>query len=267
MFVSLDDTVQRFLLSELVLLWAGLLFGGWIFNRYRSAERGRMPTWTRISSSAVLLVAAGTWAVATSRGSIIGPVALLLAVGMLASFIGDLALAGLLAEWLQIGTGKDPAAARLRIGLAAFALAHIAYIGAFIALADAIDRTSVTLSNAVHQAFLVSISAWLVVGIIGWLIFVARGTELQAMRLPGLIYALLIAGMAGCATALAVQTLYFLPVAIGAGLFVVSDLLVAGDTFGTLRLPIQTDLIWLTYGPAQVLIIYTSEFALRFLAK
>ena len=69
-------------------------------------------------------------------------------------------------------------------------------------------------------------------------------------------YALLLAATAGSATGLGLQTAVFLPVALGAALFLLSDLLIAGELFSDLSFPYIGDAIWLTYGPAQMLILY-----------
>jgi hypothetical protein len=54
----------------------------------------------------------------------------------------------------------------------------------------------------------------------------------------------------------------FLPLALGAALFLASDLLVAGEHFGRMRFPHIGDAVWLTYGPAQMLIVYAVNSAL-----
>ena len=48
----------------------------------------------------------------------------------------------------------------------------------------------------------------------------------------------------------------FLPLAIGGALFLLSDLLIALRLFQNSQQPRLNDLIWLTYGPAQMLIVF-----------
>ena len=45
--------------------------------------------------------------------------------------------------------------------------------------------------------------------------------------------------------------------AISGELAVLSDLILAGDMFSDLSFPLIGDVIWLTYGPAQMLIVYS----------
>jgi hypothetical protein len=77
-------------------------------------------------------------------------------------------------------------------------------------------------------------------------------------------YALLLASTAGLATGLALQSTYFVPLAIGAALFLLSDLILAGELFSGLQFPLIGDVIWLTYGPGQALIVYASGVARLF---
>ena len=49
----------------------------------------------------------------------------------------------------------------------------------------------------------------------------------------------------------------FVPLALGGALFLLSDLILAGDMFSGLYFPLIGDVIWLTYGPAQMLIVYS----------
>jgi hypothetical protein len=82
------------------------------------------------------------------------------------------------------------------------------------------------------------------------------------LRLAALPYALLLAGTTGIATGLAVQDSSLIPVALGAALFLASDLILAGELFNGLSFPLIGDVVWLTYGPAQALIVYGMAVAL-----
>jgi hypothetical protein len=88
------------------------------------------------------------------------------------------------------------------------------------------------------------------------------GKDAMMLRCAGLPYALLLATTAGVALGLAIQTPVYLPLALGATLFLLSDLLVAGEQFGRMRFPHIGDAVWLTYGPAQMLIVYAVNSAL-----
>jgi hypothetical protein len=64
------------------------------------------------------------------------------------------------------------------------------------------------------------------------------------------------------ATGRALQSSAFLPLAVGAGLFFVSDLILATELFTAFRFPAMGDAVWLTYGPGQMLIVYSVASAL-----
>ena len=70
-------------------------------------------------------------------------------------------------------------------------------------------------------------------------------------------YALLLATTAGLALGLALQQAAFFPLALGAFLFLFSDLILAGALFGGREWPLHHDIVWLTYGPGQMLIVYS----------
>ncbi len=242
MFSSLSNPGQRYWLIGLLILWALLLFGGFIFGNAAETSR-RMPTWTRMASSATLVVAAFSW-YAFTRNSPTGSYALLIAFGMTFGFIGDLALAGFL-----------PGGRNVIAGIISFGIGHIFYITAMLRFATA---TGLTATCPRWGALVI----WLLVGLVGWYVVVLRGANTAGIT-PGVVhwialpYALLLASTAGLATGLALQDGRFIPLALGAALFLLSDLILAGDMFSGLTFRLIGDVIWLTYGPAQMLIVYS----------
>jgi hypothetical protein len=238
------DPVQRAALLMLLALWAALLFGGYFFGSRSADLARRMPTWTRIGSSLALVAAAWSWYLFT-RTTPVAVFALLIALGMTLGLLGDLFLAHVL-----------PAPEATLAGMAAFGLGHIAYIAALLIFAGAHGLLA---SPPLYG----SIALWLLAGLIGWYLVVLRGHEPTTLRWAALPYALLLAGTAGAATGVALQAPSFASVAIGAALFLVSDLILAGQLFNKLFFPQIGDIIWLTYGPAQALIVFGVESALR----
>jgi hypothetical protein len=242
MFQALANPTQRYWLLGLLIVWAALLFGGFIFGGPADASR-RMPAWTRMASSATLVVAAFSW-YAFTRHSPAGGYALLVAIGMSFGFLGDLALAGFL-----------PGGRNVIAGISFFGIGHIFYITAMLRFASAAGLTA---PGARWGALVI----WLLVGLVGWYIVVYRGagaagiapTVVHWIALP---YALLLAGTAGVATGLALQDSRFVPLALGAALFLISDLILAGEMFSGMSFRLIGDVIWLTYGPAQMLIVYS----------
>jgi hypothetical protein len=104
--------------------------------------------------------------------------------------------------------------------------------------------------------------AWLLVGLLGWYLVVFAGHEHTALHWAALPYALLLASTAGFATGLALQAPAFVLLALGGALFLGSDLLLAARLFNGLRFYLSDDWVWFTYGPAQMLIVYSVGIAL-----
>lgn len=228
---------QRFWLIGLLVVWAIFLFGGFVFGK---GER-RMPAWTRMASSAALVLAAWSW-FALNRGSF----SLLLALGMTLGFVGDLWLAGVL-----------PFGRSVIGGIVAFGIGHIFYISAILTFGN---QHGLDASAPRWGALIV----WLFIGLVGWYLVVFRRQEATMLHWAALPYALLLASTAGLATGLALQASHFIPLAIGAALFLLSDLILAGELFSGLQFPLISDLIWLTYGPGQALIVYAVGVARLF---
>ena len=252
MFLSLSSSTQRYWLIGLLILWAILLFGGFLLGGPTDAAR-RMPAWTRMASSATLVVAAFSW-YAFTRGTPVGGYALLIAIGMTFGLLGDLALAG----WL-------PGGRNVIMGIAFFGIGHIFYITAMLRFATVAGLTA---SGPRWGA----LAVWLLVGLVGWYIVVLRGAAAGGIT-PGIVhwialpYALLLAGTAGVATGLALQDGRFIPLAIGGALFLLSDLILAGEMFSGMSFRLISDVIWLTYGPAQMLIVYSISAVLSRLGR
>ena len=143
--------------------------------------------------------------------------------------------------------------------MAAFAVGHIFYIVAIWQLGDALGLTAV-------PTRVVALVAWWLVGALGWYFVVFRGSRATPLHWIILLYALLLSTTAGVATGLALQEPAFYPLAAGAALFLLSDTMIGGNWFNQLDFPGIHDLIWLTYGPAQMLIVYSAGTAIRLAA-
>ena len=101
----------------------------------------------------------------------------------------------------------------------------------------------------------------LLIGAVSWWRVVYWGAaERSPLHIVALPYALLLAATFGVGTGLALQSSDFIPLAVGAALFLTSDLIIAAQMFNGLHFRGIGDVIWLTYGPAQMLIVYTLPF-------
>jgi hypothetical protein len=242
-FPYVDSPSQRWWLLGLLLLWAGFLFGGFLLGPANEATNRRMPTWTRMASSLTLVVAAWSW-YSVARPGAAGSFSLWIALGVTLGFLGDLCMAGLL-----------PVSQPILGAIAAFGLGHVAYLTALVWFGN---QQQLTAPGPRWGA----LAAWLTVGVAGWLVIVQPSSQPAALRWAALPYTLLLASVAGLATGLAWQAPALGPLALGTGLFLASDLILAGEIFGTWRFPLLGDVVWLTYGPGQMLIIYAVSSAL-----
>jgi hypothetical protein len=210
-------------------LIAWILIVGWALllgcNSGMDTWRSR---WARLGSSLVLVglawygyILAGALPSVRYAGFI--------AAGMTLGFIGDLFMAKVL-----------PAPNRVLGGMAAFGIGHILYIVAIV-----------TYAPVGWIAWIL----WLGIGALVAYFIVLRGERVTVLHRAALIYALLLASTAGVSTGLALQQPLFTGLAVGASLFLISDLLIAVDLFKPGRFPFLNNLVWITYGPAQALIV------------
>lgn len=226
------------LLFALWFLWAALLFGGFIFGGDEEG-RARIPRWARMSSSAVLVLAGWTW-IMVAAPTAVRKYAVLIAVGMTLGFVGDLFNAGLIPGVFEEDTIG---------GIIAFGLGHVAYIVGMLNLEKvaALGRPGLRW---------IALAVWLAIGFFGWLYVTTDAPKGGDLRWPALPYSLLLAGTAGLASGVALRDRRFVPLAVGGALFLASDLVLAWELFqGSFHM--AGDIVWLTYGPAQMLIVYS----------
>lgn len=246
MIASLQP-LPRISLTLLLLLWAALLFGGFLFGPTDASQR--MPQWARLASSAMLVIAGWSWFAAT-RNNEANNFVLWLAIGMSFGFLGDLFMAGAL-----------PGGRNVLGGMAAFGLGHVAYIIGIWRYANQMGLNA----GATRWGSLI---VWWIIGALAWYFVVYRGQQPTTLHQAALPYALLLASTAGMATGLALQQSQFIWLTIGAALFLTSDLILAAQLFNGTTFFLIGDVIWLTYGPGQMMIVYSAATAVygRFLS-
>ncbi len=232
---------SRGVFAALWLLWAALLATAMVWGTVGERHGEAIPTACRMASS-VALVVAGWCAFAWWRSTNAGRFSLGIAVGMTLGAIGDFFNANLL-DFVPVVHGTLG-------GIAAFGLGHVAYIAGCWNL-----RRELRLLD--RRTMLVAVLFWQLVGLVAWYFVVFLGTENRSLIGPALPYSLLLAGTAGVATGLALQERRLAGLAIGAALFLASDLILA---FGLFRghFPYQTQSVWLTYSPGQMLIVFST---------
>lgn len=238
MFLQLEDATQRLWMTMLLIVWAVFLFGGFLFGKLNAERTHRMPIWTRMASSIMLVVSGWSWWL-FSRDTAAAGFAFVVALGMTLGCVGDFFMARLL-----------PVQAYVLCGIAAFGLGHIAYIVGFATFAS-------SLGLAPKEILWQAVVVWWLIGALGWYLVVFRGHHASRLHYAALPYALLLATTAGVATGLALQVPNFLWLALGSALFLLSDLLLAARLFSGLHFRMIDDVVWLLYGPAQALIVYS----------
>ncbi len=221
-------------LTGLLIAWALVLVGGFVLGRPNPEGTRRMTLWGRLGSSAILVVAAWSWWWQLRQTHNL--TALLLAVGMSLGFLGDLFMAKVF-----------PIKNYVLGGMSAFGLGHVAYISAGLRI-DRFDWLSWII--------------WMIVGAIGWYMIVWHDSSRSRLHQVALPYALLLASTTGVATGVALEQLPMATFAVGAALFLLSDLVLATQLFNNAHWRGIGDVVWFTYGPAQALIVYSIAWLL-----
>lgn len=235
----MSESMLNPLLVLLWAIWAALLFGGLIVGVANSERTARMPRWMRLTSSLTLVAAAWMFAL-QHRATPHSDLALLTGIGMTLGFIGDLFMAKLIIKSGQAVFG----------GIGAFGLGHVVYSVVLIAVANQFGLDAAATRWA-------ALALALVIGAVCWYAVVLRGApKPSTLHWAALPYALLLATTAGLAGGLGLQDARFIPVAIGGLLFLTSDLILAAQLFNQAYFRWIGDWIWLTYGPAQMFIVY-----------
>lgn len=173
-----------------------------------------------------------------------GRYALLIAIGMSLGLLGDLFNAG----WILDDAGQSTLG-----GMISFGLGHLAYIAGCLDL----RRRARLLAVAPLRNALIG---WELFAVAGWYVVVWMGTKNLPLRLPALPYCLLLAGTAGVTTGLALQARSLIGLGLGGALFLISDLILAFPLFRE-SFYLSGDAVWLTYGPGQMLIVFSIPVA------
>jgi len=225
---------------EIVLLTGGLAFG-----KPNAEKTCRLPLPLRMSLSAVLLLAAFLGWQTGARGTAVEAFATLILGGMAAGFVGDLIMARVI-----------PTPNRLIFGMGAFGLGHTFYLSALLRLS--------TKSGPLWEAGrVVMLGVVLVACIAAWYSRIRAPGGSTALNLGSLVYGLLIGGVTALAITLALKDTHYLGLAVGALLFLTSDLLLGNWVIRGHVWPGVNDVIWCTYVCGQLLVVYSVAAALN----
>lgn len=139
---------------------------------------------------------------------------------------------------------------RLLGAMILFGIGHLAYLWAFLA------PKSTPVSRPLRTArsrILVMVVWWILATLAWWL--TASDVPQPHLRWPALGYAWLIGVIAGVGTLRAMSEPRWVRIALGIGLFFLSDFILAWQSFRG-SFPLGSDLCWVTYGPGQMLIVW-----------
>jgi len=226
------------ILYALLGLDLALLAGGLLLGRPDPLGYGRLPLPLRMGLS-VTLVAAALTQVALAGGCIWGGYARLVAGGMALGLLGDLIMAGLIRV-----------ADRLVFGMAAFGLGHLAYMAALLVL----------LLGRGWGDGMTGLGLWLLVAalaVVLWTALVRKPRGDRFLNTAALGYSLLLASVNALALNLALHSSTFVPLALGAALFLASDLVLGRWAIRGLPFRGVNDVVWVTYNLGQLLIVFS----------
>jgi len=235
------------LLYTLLAIGAALLTLGFAFGRLDQERINRIPRANKILSSAILVVCALIWWLASAAGTPLAAYAVLLLFGMAFSFVGDVIMAQLL-----------PLPQHVLFGMGAFGVAHVLYISGYLRLGGVLGLHDVRAQAA-------GLVALLVLAVVLWWTLIRSPQTPAVLNYGSLGYALLLAAMAGLSVSLALQEARFVPLALGALLFLISDVFLGHRLFQDGTFLLVGDLIWMTYIVGQLLIVFSTAIVLRLL--
>jgi len=226
----------------LFLTWLLTLGASLLIDANLIADHPPLKLTLRLTSSFLLVLAAAYTITRVNKDRRM--IAILIALGMFFGFLGDCAMAGLLTFFPSPVIG----------GMLFFSIGHIAYI-------TAAELTRRHFKLPAKGEWWTAIITYQIIGILFWVFFVHRSEYFVPLHLPTLAYGVLLAGTAGFAHGLMFLNRRFVMIAIGSALFFVSDSIIAFDMFhwgaeGPLPL------VWPTYGPGQMLIVFGYAYAL-----
>ncbi|HLY25457.1 MAG TPA: lysoplasmalogenase [Aggregatilineales bacterium] len=228
--------LSRAILWLIVLVIALLNIGSFFLGPFDPQRAGRIKKIAQLPQSALLVLFAAIVALNSASDGNFATLAVLVLCGMLVGFVGDLFMANVFHQ-------KD----HVLFGMAAFGIGHLCYVLAFreIAVRFGLSDPSYYVLPEIVLCLL---------GVVLWAQLVRKpgGSQRQYVAL---LYALFLSGMAGYSLGLALQQPAFLPLALGATLFVVSDTLIAAQLFAERSFPFVGDVVWVTYIVAQILIV------------
>lgn len=211
-----------------------LLIVAFIFGRYNADRTRRTLKPLRLATSVSLVICA--WLLWSGSRPELDTAALSLALGMTFGCLGDLILAGVI-----------PLPGRMIAGIVVFSIGHICYVIGF---------TTLTASNPLTGSLFWVI--YVLAASVLWVMFISNPAKPRSLNLGSLVYAWLIAVMAGAAGTLAINDARFTLTAIGGLLFLISDLMLGNRELRDNAWFLVHEVVWVIYITGQALIVTTT---------
>jgi hypothetical protein len=233
--IFLIEQPINMLLNLGLLAIPALLIVGFVIGHYNADRSGRILRPFKLSTSLILVVCAlGLWLNRSSTA------ALLIFLGMVFGFMGDL----ILAEVIRLPH-------RLIFGIIVFGIGHVLYILGFVQIALALHLVDPFGGTVLWTLFVIVASVL-------WVTLIYNPKQPRLLNVGSLIYAWLISVMAGTAAGLAIQDSRFLWTAIGGVLFLISDVILGNRELRGRRWFLINDVVWIIYIAGQALIVMTT---------
>lgn len=219
-----------------------------VLGKPNAAHTQRAIPWLQRSTSLQLAIMAWLFWGLLLRTTSLGGGSLLIAIGMSVSFIADL----IMAEIIRVPN-------RVIGGIATFALAHGLYSGAYLLVGQTLGVFQVGVVG-------LCLSGLWIIGLLIWRQWVYSPSMPMLMNQAALGYMVVIATMVGLALAAALGDPRLWTLAVGAGLFMISDIILGNQIFRKRPWRYVNEVVWLTYISGQALIVWSNLAALRVLS-
>ena len=234
----------RMLFGALLLVWGLLFVTGMIGGRYNADCSRRLPPVNKLLMSVTLIIIGVIWWLAFARLTPLAPYGAWITVGMFFGLLGDVSLADVL-----------PLKRPIPLGMLAFGVGHILYIVGYGFLGRRFGLSGKLLPAAVGVA--------LIVAIVSWRFTAWNPRQDRVLSFGALGYTILLCSMAGVAMWLALEDARLAWLAVGAVLFVISDMLLACYLFRRYVFRSIRDLVWVLYTVGQALIVLSIGTAVQ----
>ncbi len=226
------------ILAALIAVWGAAYIAGMTLGTPNEDRSRRLARPAKLVMIGTTLAAGGLWLNAAT-GTEAGRFARLIMLGLTACAIGDVVLAG----FLPLRQPETPA-------MAVFGIGHGLYLAAILTLRTA---TGAHPDGWLAGVLLVGAAA----AVAAWALFVRHPDGSRALNAGSLVYGILLFVATAAGAELAVRAHQTSILAVGMGLFVASDLLLARYLVRKAGFPYVRDVVWILYSAGQMAIAFS----------